>query len=297
MTHSRDQSTALRHVTDCHIHIQPWEMLRPEVRSQILDPRREDTALVRTLSNDPGALVEHLRAQGVARAALINYVAPETMGFTRECNDWVTRFTWGHRDRLLPVGSVHPTHTPDVAGEMDRILDLGVAMIKIHPPHQGFRANAYLDELPSLRHVYGKAQAAGVPVMVHTGTSVFRGARSRLGDPMDCDDVAVDFPELTLLLAHGGRPLWMESAFFLARRHPGVYLDLSGIPPAKLLDYFPRLTMVAGKAVFGTDWPSPGVRSVGQNLRAVNDLPLAPADRDRILAGNAEAIWGPCPPL
>ena len=76
---------------------------------------------------------------------------------------------------------------------------------------------------------------------IHTGTSVFPGARSRLGDPMDVDDVAVDFPKLTILLAHGGRPLWMEAAFFLVRRHPNVYLELSGIPPSKLLEYFPRL--------------------------------------------------------
>ena len=46
--------------------------------------------------------------------------------------------------------------------------------------------------------------------MIHTGTSIFPGARSRAGEPIAVDDVAVDFPELTIVIAHGGRPRWME---------------------------------------------------------------------------------------
>src|SRR5260370_4637049 len=76
---------------------------------------------------------------------------------------------------------------------------------------------------------------------------------------MYVDDVAVDFPKLKILLAHGGRPLWMEHAFFLIRRHPNVYLDISGIPPKALLRYFPRLTEIALKTFFGTDLPGQGV--------------------------------------
>ena len=76
--------------------------------------------------------------------------------------------------------------------------------------------------------------------MFHTGTSIFPGARNKYGDPIYIDDVAVDFPKLKILLAHGGRPLWMDTAFFLMRRHPNVYLDISGIPPKTLLKYFPR---------------------------------------------------------
>ena len=55
---------------------------------------------------------------------------------------------------------------------------------------------------------------------------------------MYLDDVAVDFPKMKILLAHGGRPLWMDTAFFLVRRHPNVYLDISGIPPKSLLAIF-----------------------------------------------------------
>jgi predicted TIM-barrel fold metal-dependent hydrolase len=120
---------------------------------------------------------------------------------------------------------------------------------------------------------------------------VFPGARSRLGDPMDVDDVAVDFPKLTILLAHGGRPLWMEAAFFLVRRHPNVLLEVSGIPPAKLLEYFPRLEEIAHKTIWGTDWPSPGVKSMKTNVEAFLALPLAGAAKQAILSGNAARIW------
>ena len=96
-------------------------------------------------------------------------------------------------------------------------------MLKIHPPHQLFAANAYLDGLEGLGQVYATAEQAGRPVMIHTGTSIFPGARNRFADPMAVDDVAVDFPKLKIILAHAGRPLYMETAVFLVRRHPNVH--------------------------------------------------------------------------
>ena len=95
-------------------------------------------------------------------------------------------------------------------------------MIKIHPPHQLLYPNDYLSGVKELEIIYRAAEANGVPVMFHTGTSVFPGARNKYGDPIHVDDVAVDFPKLKILLAHGGRPLWMDTAFFLVRRHPNV---------------------------------------------------------------------------
>jgi predicted TIM-barrel fold metal-dependent hydrolase len=169
---------------------------------------------------------------------------------------------------------------------------MGARALKIHPPHQLFRANAYLEGLPGLADVYRRAEAADVPVTIHTGTSVFPGARSRLGDPMDVDDVAVDFPNLKILLAHGGRPLWMEGAFFVVRRHPNVFLEVSGIPPLKLLDYFPRLEEIADKTIWGTDWPSPGIQSMRQNIDQFLRLPLREDSQRKILYDNAARIFG-----
>ncbi len=231
-------------------------------------------------------------ADGIERVGLINYVSPDVMGFTAECNDWMLRYASADPSRLIPFGSVHPRFTDDVAGETRRIIDAGAKALKVHPPHQLFRANAYLDEHAGARAIsIAEAEQAGVPVTIHTGTSVFPGARSRFGDPMDVDDVAIDFPKLKILLAHGGRPLWMEAAFFVVRRHPNVFLEVSGIPPAKLLEYFPRLEELAHKTVWGTDWPSPGMKSMRQNVEQFLALPLGEESKRRILYDNAARIF------
>src|SRR5678815_3119734 len=152
---------------------------------------------------------------------------------------------------------------------------MGVRALKLHPPHMAVEPNAYLHGLDALRALYEEAQRLKLPVMIHTGTSIFPGARSRTGEPMAVDDVAVDFPDLTIILAHGGRPLWMEQAVFLVRRFPQVYMDVSSIPPKRLLHYFPRLTEMADKVLYGSDWPAPGVRGMGQGLREFKELGLS----------------------
>jgi predicted TIM-barrel fold metal-dependent hydrolase len=104
--------------------------------------------------------------------------------------------------------------------------------------------------------------------------------------------VAVDFPDLTLVLAHGGRPLWMEQAFFLVRRFPQVFMDVSSIPPKAIPRYFPRLAEVADKVLYGSDWPAPGVASMARNLAEFRALGY-PADAlDRMLDTNAGKVFG-----
>ena len=280
-------------VTDIHIHLQPWSFLKPAARES-LERHRTDAALIQSLAADPGRALDWMDAAGLDRIGVINYVSPDVMGFPPETNDWASRFCARDRRRLIGFGSVHPRYARDVRAEAARLIDdLALAAFKIHPPHQGFRANAYRDELPSLAELYAVASDRRAPVMIHTGTSIFPGARSRLGDPMDADDVAVDFPDLVLLLAHAGRPLWCEEAFFVARRHPNVYLDLSGIPPSKLLECLPRLEEIASKCLFGTDWPGPGVPSVEGNIAAFRALPLSEGAKAKILHGTAEALFPP----
>ena len=277
-------------VTDAHIHIQPFHMMPPPI-AETFWKGKSNRAELEGCAADPRALLARMDADGVERVGLINYVSPDLMGFTDESNPWMIRYASADPSRLLAFGSVHPHFSKDVAGDTARIIERGAKALKVHPPHQRFRANAYQDALPSLADLYRVAQDAGVPVTIHTGTSVFPGARSRFGDPMDVDDVAIDFPKLTILLAHGGRPLWMEAAFFLVRRHPNVHLEVSGIPPAKLLDYFPRLEAIAGKTIWGTDWPSPGIKSMRVNADAFLALPLSDGAKRAILDGNARRLW------
>jgi predicted TIM-barrel fold metal-dependent hydrolase len=127
--------------------------------------------------------------------------------------------------------------------------------------------------------------------MIHTGTSVFPNARNKYGDPIYTDDLAVDYQNLKIILAHGGRPLWTETAFFLLRRHKNMYLDISGIPPKTLLKSFPRLEEIAHKTLFGTDWPGPGVPEIQKNLADFGALPLSEDAKRNILSATPDEIW------
>ncbi|HEY3205176.1 MAG TPA: amidohydrolase family protein, partial [Thermoanaerobaculia bacterium] len=144
---------------------------------------------------------------------------------------------------------------------------------------------------PSLADVYRVAGEARRPVLIHTGTSIFSGARNVYADPMACDDVAVDFPQTTIVLCHAGRPLWYETAFFLLRRHPNVMLDISSIPPKKLLEVLPRISEMADRVLWGTDWPSKGVESMRRNVDDFLSLPLSDEVKRKILFDNAAALF------
>ena len=278
-------------ITDVHVHIQPWRELKPEVLEAMRRGKEAHWDFLLSVMDDPKVLLELMDRAGVWRVGLVNYSSPDVMGFTDTTNTFSAKYAQASPARLLPYGSVHARFTKDPTGDVDRLLDLGIRLLKIHPPHQVFPANAYTEGLDALGAIYRRCEERGLPVMVHTGTSIFPGARSKYGNPMELDDVAIDFPDLRLVMAHGGRPLYMEEAFFILRRHQNVRLDVSGIPPGKLLDYFPRLEGLADRVLWGTDWPSPGVKDLRQNIDQFLALPLSDATRTAILETNALALF------
>jgi hypothetical protein len=83
----------------------------------------------------------------------------------------------------------------------------------------------------------------------------------------------------------------METCLFLVRRHPNVYIDISSIPPSKLLEYCPWLERVANKVLFGTDWPAPLVPSIGENIRQFYALPISEEAKRQILRDNALKVF------
>ena len=195
--------TAAAPVTDVHVHVQPWEMIRPAVL-EAMRRGRDDLDTIRRCFDDPGALLAHLDREGVERAVLINYESPDVMGFSTATNEWVLRYTQGHRERLLPCVGVNPRFEPDVRGRAERLADGGARLFKVHGPHMLVSPNDYLGAFPALRDLYEVAQARGIPVMFHTGTSIFRGARSKHGDPLQLEDVGVDFPDLDVVITPVG---------------------------------------------------------------------------------------------
>lgn len=278
-------------VTDVHVHIQPLEMVRKDAL-EMLKLGKKDFDFVLDLCKSPSKFVEHLDREGVWRAGLVNYVSREVIGFTEGVNAFVSEYAREYPDRLLSFGGVDPRRS-DVAESMEELISTHeVSALKLHPPHQLFHPNGYLADGPKgLEVVYSMAEESSLPVMIHTGTSIFPRARVRFGNPLALDDVAVDFPKLNLIMAHGGRPLWTREAFFLLRRHQNLYFDISSIPPKLLLDYFPRLEQIADKTLFGSDWPGPMVPGMRRNIDDFLSLPLSDGAKRMILESNALKLF------
>ena len=156
--------------------------------------------------------------------------------------------------------------------------------MKLYPTYNFFYPND-----PMLYPLYEAAQELGLPVMFHTGLSVFKGSRLKYGDPIFYDDIAVDFPDLKIVMCHGGRDCWYKEAVTVARLHENVYIDVAGLPPKKLLTYFPDLPRLAHKFVFGTDWPSV---DIGKNADDLAALPLPEEAVRGILGETAARLLG-----
>jgi len=278
-------------ITDVHVHIQPWKQMKPAVMESMRRGKEDHWEFLMAMMEDPKILLDIMDRSGIWRVGLVNYPSPDLMGFTMETNTFAARYAEAAPERLMPYGGVHPRFQGDVVGHVDDLLEMGIRCLKIHPSHMLFPANAYTMGLETLAAIYRRCEERGLPVMVHTGTSIFPGARNKFGNPMELDDVAIDYPQLTLIMAHGGRPLWMDEAFFILRRHSNVHLDVSGIPPLKLLEYFPRLDEIKDRVLWGTDWPSPGVRDLKHNLDQFMSLKMSEATKRAITRTNPLTVF------
>ena len=181
---------------------------------------------------------------------------------------------------------------PPPLSEARRLIGAGARGFKLHPPLQAFAANDRL-----VYPLYEVIEAAGLPVIVHTGQSGIGagqpgggGIRLRYGNPMDLDDVAADFPDLPIVLAHPSFP-WQDEALAVALHKPNVFIDLSGWLPR----YFPPQlvryagTLLADKVMFGSDYP---LISPDRWLADFAALEIREDARAGILRGNAARLLG-----
>jgi hypothetical protein len=198
-----------------------------------------------------------------------------------------------HADVLIPFGSVDPL-VPDEAVRRARrlVAGHGACGFKFHPSLQGFAPND-----PAVYPLYEAIEEMGVPAVFHTGQTGIgaglpggRGIKLRLSDPMLIDDVAADFPGLTVILAHPSVP-WQDAAISIATHKANVYIDLSGWSPK----YFPpRLvramnSLLQDKVLFGTDYP---LLTPERWLRDFGRLEIKPDVRPKILKQNAARVLG-----
>jgi predicted TIM-barrel fold metal-dependent hydrolase len=270
----------VRQAIDFHVHLANLEVRVPWVDEWVRRSQGDPLELARMYASSD-ALVSMLRQNYVAYAVVLAELNPSITGQVR--NENLAEFCTGHPE-LLPFADVNPQLYPWPARELDRLVKkLGFRGVNLYPTYQHYYPNE-----PFVYPIYEKAAELGIPVMVHTGSSIFRGSKLKYGDPLHLDEVAVDIPEVTLVIGHGGRGVWYSHASLLARLHPNVYIEIGGLPPQKLLDYFPDLERLSDKFMFGSDWP--GVRSIASNIQALERLPISEEAKERILWSNAARV-------
>jgi len=229
----------------------------------------------------PSAFDAYLAAEGVDTALLMSEYSPKVTGM--QVIEDMLPIAAHNPDRIKIIANVNPHPIDD---EVRRQFALGAVALKIHPVHAGAAANDRM-----LYPAYEACQAAGVPVVVHCGTSTFPGAANTYADPVVLDDVLRDFRSLTLVLAHGGRGWWYDAAAFLALSHDRVWIELSGLPPTRLRDYYSRQNWnrLTKRMIFGTDWP--GIPGIAANARAIARLMPDETTAAQVLAANAARVY------
>ncbi len=174
-------------------------------------------------------------------------------------NEEIAQAAAEHPDVLIPFGSIDPARGASGIRAARRLVeDHGVRGFKFHPSIQAFEPNDR-----RVYPLYEELQSLGVPALFHTGQTGIgsglpggRGIKLRYSDPMLLDDVAADFPGLTIIMAHPSVP-WQDSAIAVAQHKANVYIDLSGWSPK----YFPPQlvraanTLLKNKVLFGSDYP------------------------------------------
>jgi predicted TIM-barrel fold metal-dependent hydrolase len=206
-------------------------------------------------------------------------------------NEEIAELAAKNSDVAIPFASIDPARGKAGVREARRLIkDYGVRGFKFHPSTQGFYPNdrkAY--------PLYEAIAGAKLPALFHTGqTGVGAGVRAgggvrlKYSNPLYLDDVAADFPEMPIILAHPSFP-WQEEALSVATHKPQVYIDLSGWSPK----YFPPIlvqyanTLLKDKVLFGSDYP---VISPERWLADFETLNIKPEVRPLILKMNAARL-------
>ncbi len=271
-------------IIDFHVHLAQYEPFSDSAYEFYLKsyPSADAYKAFRDKYKNPVEFTGLMDESGVDYAVLLAEVAPLTTGIAT--NEMIAAFCRGN-PRLIPFCTFNPQLDANMGKSLeDLCVKQGFKGLKLYPTYNHFYPND-----PAIYPLYAAAERLSIPVLFHTGSSVFKNSRIKYGNPILFDDVAVDFPDLTIIMAHGGRGPWYGEAMAMVRLHANVYIDAAGLPPQKLLEYFPEMERFAHKFVFGTDWPGADMK---RNIEKIGKLPLAREAVDKILGENALRILG-----
>lgn len=269
-------------IIDFHIHLVKYMPPSDSLTHMMHDTfhSKEEYEKFEALYSDPKTFVQLLKDNGVDYGVILAEYAPLTTGYASHEN--VLEFCAGHKE-LIPFCTINPHLEPNPTHALrDLCGKQGFKGLKLYPTYNHFYPNE-----AKLYPIYSIAQEMGIPVLFHTGSSIFKNARIKYGNPISFDDVAQDFPDLKIIMAHGGRGAWYDEAMTMVRLHKNVYIDLTGLPVRKLPQYFPDMDRFSHKFIFGTDWPQVVIK---ESIAKFSTIGLSEASRERILGGNAAKL-------
>lgn len=206
-------------------------------------------------------------------------------------NEEIAELAHKNSDVAIPFASISPHRGAEgVAAARRLIRDYKVRGFKFHPSVQEFFPNDRL-----AYPLYEVIAEAKLPALFHTGqtgvgakTRGGGGIRLKYSNPLYLDDVAADFPDMPIILAHPSFP-WQEEALSVATHKPQVYIDLSGWSPK----YFPPIlvqyanTLLKDRILFGSDYP---VIAPEKWVEEFEKLPIKPEVRALIMKENAARL-------
>lgn len=276
---------------DTHVHIEADGQGHFSLDDELLDASATYFKANANRTPSLAEVAEHYRERNLA-AVVFTVDAHTATGHPALSSADIIEQAAAHSDVLPPFCSVDPQAGAGAEGLLRDLLALGAKGLKLHPSLQAFAPNDR-----SVYPLYDVAQQAGVPVVFHTGQTGIgaglpggRGIKLRYSDPMLIDDVAADFPDLTIVLAHPSVP-WQDAAISVATHKGNVWIDLSGWSPK----YFPAALVRAvngllkRKVMFGSDYP---VITPGRWLADFAALDIKEDVRPLVLKENAVRMLG-----
>ena len=238
--------------------------------------------------------VAALDAAGIARCLITGFDERASCGKIVMPNEIVASIAERHPERLIPFAGADVLRGLPAVRELEHwVRQRGFRGLSLRPFMIGLPADD--------RHYYpfyAKCAELGVPLSIHTSANWSTMVVNDLGHPRHMDLVARDFPELTIIMSHGGYP-WVLEAVLLAWKYPNVYLELAAHRPKYFAEpgtgWEPLLrfgqSTIADKVLYGSGAFLLG-RPPAQLVAEFRALPVKPAVMERWLAGNAEALLG-----